>query len=97
LLGVLVASPFIVFVLLWVSLEIVDENERFAEETGVSNDEAGNMGDEVQRAVDNDEKGAAVMNGGTKVDFGAALRDMLNGVVGVRNASLFCVAKVMVT
>ena len=55
------------------------------------------MGDEVQRAVDNDEKGAAVMNGGTKVDFGAALRDMLNGVVGVRNASLFCVAKVMVT
>lgn len=48
------------------------------------------MGGEVQRAVDNDEKGAAVMNGGPKVDFG-------DWVVGTRNASLFCVAKVIVT
>lgn len=31
------------------------------------------MGDEVQRAVDNDEKGAVVMNGGPKVGFGAAV------------------------
>ena len=36
------------------------------------------MGDEVQRAVENDEKGAA------------------GEIVGARNASLFCVAKVMV-
>jgi hypothetical protein len=66
LLGVLVASPFIVLVLLRVCLEIVDENERFAEETGVSNDGAGYMGGEVQRAVDNDEKGAAVSEVGTE-------------------------------
>jgi hypothetical protein len=73
LLGVLVVSPFIVFVVLWVSLEIVDEKERFAEETGVSNDEAGSMGGEVQRAVDNGEKGGVVMSGETKVDFGVAV------------------------
>lgn len=72
----LVASPFIVFVLLRVCLEIVYENERFAEETGVSNDEAGNMRGEVQRAVDSDEKGTTVMSGETKVDFGAAVSEV---------------------
>jgi hypothetical protein len=34
------------------------------------------MGDEVQRAVDNDEKGAAVMSGEPKVDFGAAVSEV---------------------
>jgi hypothetical protein len=76
LLGVLVASPLIVFELLWVCLDIVDDIERVAEETGVSNDEAGNVGDGVQRAVDNDEKGASVMSGELKVDFGAAVSEV---------------------
>jgi hypothetical protein len=31
------------------------------------------MGGEVQRAVDNGEKGGVVMSGETKVDFGAAV------------------------
>jgi len=73
---VLVASPLIVFELLWVCLDIVDDIERVAEETGVSNDEAGNVGDGVQRAVDNDEKGASVMSGELKVDFGAAVSEV---------------------
>jgi hypothetical protein len=76
LLRVLVANPLIVFELLWVYLEIVDDNERVAEETGVSNDEAGNMGGEVQRVVDNDEKGASVVSGELKVDFGAAVSEV---------------------
>jgi hypothetical protein len=76
LLGVLVASPLIVFELLWVCLDIVDDIKRVAEETGVSNDEAGNVGDGVQRAVDNDEKGASVMSGELKVDFGAAVSEV---------------------
>jgi hypothetical protein len=72
---------------------MVDDNERVVEEAGVSNNE-------VQRVVDKDEKGAAVMSGEPNVDCGAAvsevdtelvvmLRDMLNGVVGAREASLF--------
>ena len=72
----LVASPLIVFELLWVCLDIVDDIKRVAEETGVSNDEAGNVGDGVQRAVDNDEKGASVMSGELKVDFGAAVSEV---------------------
>ena len=76
MLGVLVASPLIVFELLWVCLDIVDDIKRVAEETGVSNDEAGNVGDGVQRAVDNDEKGASVMSGELKVDFGAAVSEV---------------------
>jgi hypothetical protein len=60
LLGALVVSPLIVFELLRVSLEAVGDNEGVVEEARGSNDEVGNMGDEVQRVVDDDEKGVVV-------------------------------------
>jgi hypothetical protein len=69
LLGALVASPFTVFELLRVSLEVVDGNERVVEEARGSNDE-------VQRVVDNDEKGAVVMSGEPNVDCGAAISEV---------------------
>ena len=72
LLGALVAGPFIVFELLRVFLEMVDDNERAVEEARVSDDEARSTEDEVQIAVDNDEEGAAVMRGEPHVDCGAA-------------------------
>jgi hypothetical protein len=59
-LGALVVSPLIVFELLRVSLEVVGDNEGVVEGAGGSNDEVGNMGDEVQRVVDDDEKGVVV-------------------------------------
>jgi hypothetical protein len=34
------------------------------------------MGGEVQRVVDNDEKGASVVSGELKVDFGAAVSEV---------------------
>jgi hypothetical protein len=66
---------FIVFELLRVSLEVVDDNEGVVEEAGGSNDEAEDMGDEVQRAVDDGEKGTAVTSGGPNVDGGAAISE----------------------
>jgi hypothetical protein len=74
--GALVVSVFIVFELLRVSLEVVDDNEGVVEEARGSNDEDEDMGDEVQRAVDNDEKGAAVTSGGPNVDGGAAISEV---------------------